>query len=115
MGEPLGFNEYSAGKAIVIELKGRFDASVALPVKNRMRSLLDDTPFIIADLGQISFIDSSGLGALLASLRHASRRGGDLRLANMTEKIQQVFALIRLDHVFKIYPDVKSAVQSLKE
>jgi len=116
MNEALNFNEQTMGKTVVLTLQGRFDAAVALPVKNRIRSLAEeDCRNIIVDLGKVSFIDSSGLGALVAALRYVTKDGGDLRLANMTNKIQQVFTLIRLDKVFKVYPDLKSAVGSFEE
>ncbi len=116
MNETLNFSEHSMGKAIVLTLQGRFDAAIALPVKNRIRSLAEDGGrCIIVDLGKVSFIDSSGLGALVAALRYVSKGGGDVRLANMTDKMQQVFTLIRLDKVFKVYPDLESAVDSFEE
>ncbi|NDV19270.1 anti-sigma factor antagonist [Pseudodesulfovibrio sp. JC047] len=116
MAEALHFEEQTLGDVVVLILQGRFDATAALPVKNRIRSLMDEeSRYFVVDLGKVSFIDSSGLGALVAALRHVTNSDGDLRLANMTDKIQQVFSLIRLDKVFNVYPDVASAVTSFEE
>jgi anti-sigma B factor antagonist len=68
---------------------------------------------IVVDLADTSFIDSSGLGALVASLKHARQAGGDLRLAGTTPQIDTVLELTNLDRVLRPSPTVAAAAALL--
>ena len=57
---------------------------------------------ITVDLSETTFIDSSGLGALVALQKAAAARQGELRLLNPQPSVQQILALTRLDQFFKI-------------
>lgn len=59
---------------------------------------------IILGLNQVEYIDSSFLGALVASLKHLISFKCDLILVGLRKDVADLFALIRLDKVFKIYP-----------
>lgn len=89
----------------------RIDASVAIQFKDAMRAATDDGPdHVILDLGQVAFVDSSGLGAIVASMKQmgAARK---LDLAALTPDVAKVFRLTRMDTVFDIHLDVDSATQ----
>lgn len=82
----------------------RIDASVAIQFKDAMRAEADGGPgHIILDLGRVKFIDSSGLGAIVAAMKHM---GNDRRLdlAALTPDVEKVFHLTRMDTVFTILP-----------
>jgi anti-anti-sigma factor len=61
----------------------------------------------------VSFLDSSGLAALVSGLKAAREAGGTLKLAGVNEQARQVFEITRLDQVFELYPDRDAAVQAL--
>ena len=88
----------------------RLDATVAIQFKDALRRASDgaDGP-VVLDLGAVDFLDSSGLGALVASMRHL---GSDrpLILARPLPPVERVLRLTRMDRVFPLCPDLDSAV-----
>ena len=84
----------------------RIDAPVALQFKEDMRTLTAraDGRFIL-DLEQVDFIDSSGLGAVVASMKQL-RPGQTLELAALQPIVEKVFRLTRMDSVFEIHAHV---------
>lgn len=81
----------------------RIDAAVAIAFKDRMRALTDGAPAtVILDLSAVTFIDSSGLGSIVAAMKQmgAQRK---LHLAGLTPNVDRVFRLTRMDKVFTIH------------
>ncbi len=85
----------------------RIDAAVAIQFKDRMRELTA-TPAerVVLDLGRVEFLDSSGLGAVVAVMKMLApdRR---LELAGLTPTVAKVFHLTRMDRVFTIHDDLR--------
>lgn len=97
----------------VIRARGRLNM-VAAP---RLRALVADTiragrPRIVIDLSATEFMDSSGLGALIAGLKSARQAGGDLRIACPTAQVSTVLKLTNLDRVLRPYPSVEGALDA---
>ena len=87
----------------------RIDAAIAIAFKDRMRELTDNGPErIVLDLAKVDFVDSSGLGAIVATMKAL---GGDrkLELAGLTPTVDKVFRLTRMDTVFAIHPNTDVA------
>ena len=83
----------------------RIDSSVAIRFKDLMRSLTETGPdHVILDMSGVTFIDSSGLGAVVGALKQLPT-GKRLDLAGLTRDVANVFRLTRLDPVFTIHPD----------
>ncbi|MBM6405291.1 STAS domain-containing protein [Phycicoccus sp. CSK15P-2] len=83
---------------------------------SRLREAVDaavgsGTPNVVVDLSGTSFVDSSGLGALVAGLRVARTAGGDLRIAAPTEQVSSVLSLTNLDRVLTPHPSVEEAAR----
>ncbi len=66
---------------------------------------------VVVDLSQTEFVDSSGLGALVACLKTARQAGGDLRLAAPSEQVTMVLGLTNLDRVLRPRPSVDEALR----
>ena len=64
------------------------------------------------DLSKVKWMNSSGLGALMASLTTLRNAGGDLKLANVTKKIESLLLITKLITVFETYESVDRAVAS---
>lgn len=90
--------------AIVIRVNAdRIDAPAALQFKEDMRRLTasEDGRFVL-DLARVDFIDSSGLGAVVASMKQL-RPGQTLELAALQPIVAKVFRLTRMDTIFTIH------------
>lgn len=67
---------------------------------------------VVVDLSKAKFMNSSGLGMLISGLTTMRNSGGDLRLANVADRIQSLLAITKLNSVFKSYDTVDAAVVS---
>lgn len=89
----------------------RIDAAMAIQFKEDMREQTDNGhDRVILDLSTVEFIDSSGLGAIVAAMKQL---GSDRRLdlAGLNPTVEKVFRLTRMDTVFKLYPSMDEALQ----
>jgi anti-sigma B factor antagonist len=99
------------GDTLVVKvLDARIDAAVAVRFKNRMMELTT-TPSerVILDLSQVEFLDSSGLGAVVGSMKQLGR-ARKLDLAGLTPTVEKVFRITRMDRVFRIFDSADDAL-----
>ena len=98
-----------------IILTGRFDASVAQKFKETINALLtkNNTHYVI-DLAGVDYMDSGGLGSLVASLRRVREKDGEIKLSSPNNKVRKVFELTRTHRIFDIYDNNDIAVQSFQ-
>ncbi len=97
---------------VIRVLDDRIDAAVALEFKESMRQMTKDAPAtIILDLGGVNFIDSSGLGAIVATMKHLAPERV-LMLAGLTDPVDRVFRLTRMDSVFNLYRTLDDAMEA---
>lgn len=81
----------------------RIDASCAIQFKDKMRELTGGAPDrVILDLTQVNFVDSSGLGAIVAAMKQLGAES-KLELASLSPTVQKVFRLTRMDSIFPIH------------
>jgi anti-sigma B factor antagonist len=103
------------GAAVVKPADNRLDLQVAAEFRAALLQLIESGQHrVVVDLGDVTFIDSSGLGALVSALKTLKmlKRDGDLRLANVQPPVVAVLEIIRLHRVFSSFPSVDQAVQS---
>lgn len=97
------FAEMVDGTRVVRVNEERIDASVAIQFKDRMRELATDSGGrLVLDLGRVSFVDSSGLGAIVAVMKFLAP-GCRLELAALTPTVGKVFHMTRMDTIFAIH------------
>src|SRR5688500_14435224 len=95
----------------VVSMKGRLDTACAEEAKAFVRRMVDEGHTnLIFDLGEVKFIDSSGLGALIAGLKAARLAGGGLRIAAPCEQVRYILRVSTLDRVLFPYPTVDDAL-----
>ncbi|MCD6116628.1 STAS domain-containing protein [bacterium] len=85
-------------------------------LSDNIRSLIDkgSKKFII-DMKKVEWMNSSGLGILIAALNTVKTREGELCLLNIQKKTEQLLAITKLNRVFKIYKTEEEAVAGLSE
>jgi len=100
----------------VLELSGRItlgEGSVQL--RDAIRDLIGKGQRnILLDLGDVSYIDSSGLGEMVRAYTTAKNQGAKLKLLKLTKKVHDLLQLTKLYTVFDIYDDEASAIASYK-
>ena len=67
---------------------------------------------IVVDLAAVTYIDSAGVGMMVAEMKLVKRAGGDMKLAAMTARSHQLMGMLKLKLVFEIFEDTGDAVRS---
>jgi len=101
------------GEAVALRLGGRLNM-VAAP---RLKAAIDETVAagrvrVVVDLTDVTFMDSSGLGALIGGLKKARQAAGDLRIARVSDQVATVLKLTNLDRVLRPYDSVEAAADA---
>lgn len=111
---PLAFSTEKVDSVIVATLKGTIIAGGDTDsLMKRVTELLDaGETRIVLDLGQVNYVDSTGMGTLLRVAAAAARKGAAIKLANLTKRIHDVLQVTRLGAVFTIFDGAQEAVAS---
>ncbi|HUG43336.1 MAG TPA: STAS domain-containing protein [Acidobacteriota bacterium] len=84
-------------------------------IRNKVRDLLQaGRKHILLNLGDVSYVDSSGIGELVSSYTTVTNQGGDLKLLNLTRKLRELLAITKLLTVFDSFDDEKEAIESFQ-
>ena len=95
----------------VLQITGDVDVYTAPQVRDRViRLLADGVRHVIADLREVSFLDSTGLGALVGSLKRLREQDGSLELVVPDGRIMTIFRVTGLDRVFALHPSFPDAI-----
>lgn len=107
--------EQPVDDALLLKIEAiRLDASVAEEFKSRIHQYLQASHTkLILDMGNITFMDSRGLGALIICAKLAG--SGNLALFNVSERVQSLFRLTMMDEVIRVYADKDSALGFLHD
>ncbi len=98
-------------EAVVIRPQGRLNLLAAPRLREIVaQSVASGHPRVVVDLSATTFMDSSGLGALVAGLRTTRQSGGNLRIANLTPQVEMVLTLTNLYRVLRPYASVDDAL-----
>lgn len=112
----LEVKERQAGDVTILDMSGAVrigQGSIAL--RDSVRTLVEGgKKKILLNLGGVSYIDSSGIGELIANYTTVSREGGQLKLLNLTDKIQNLLVITKLLTVFDSYDNEAEALNSYK-
>lgn len=101
------------GILIVRPLEKRIDASSATDFKGKMVDWINSgNSRIVLDLSGVDFIDSSGLGAIVSSLKTIGTNG-DLVICGLRDTVMSLFRLTRMNRVFQIFASEEEALSAL--
>ena len=93
----------SAAITVVVP-RGDLDMAAADQMKRVLTGLVNDGSVkLLVDLASVGYIDSSGMGALVATLKHARTAGGDLRLCALQDDVRAIFEMTRLNKAITIH------------
>ena len=112
----LELHERQAGDVTILDMTGSVRMGEgAVSLRNSIRGLNDEgKKKILLNLAGVKNIDSSGIGELIANYTTISRDGGQLKLLNLTEKIQNLLVITKLLTVFDSYDNEAEALSSFE-
>jgi anti-sigma B factor antagonist len=87
----------------------------ASELREKIKSLLAQKKKIVLNLGGVSYIDSGGLGILVSLYTSARAGGGNIKLANLTQRVGDLLQITKLLTVFEVYEGEQKAVDSFKQ
>jgi anti-sigma B factor antagonist len=104
------------GELVILEPKGKImggpDATL---LHDQLHDLIEQgRKKVVIDLAKVDWMNSTGLGILISALTTLNNNQGELKLANITEKIQSLLTITKLVTVFETYDSVDQAVASFK-
>ncbi len=99
----------------IVDCNGRivFGEESAL-LRDTIKKLVGESNQIILNLGGISYIDSGGLGTLVALYTTAHNAGGSVKLVNLTQRVGDLLQVTKLLTVFEVYDSEEKALESFK-
>ena len=108
------FDERQEQEAMVIRpLENRLDSYVAEEFKVHMKNIVHNGHLqIVLDLSDVEFVDSSGLGAIIATMM-ALRPQGQLMVCNAKDNVHALFRLTRMDRVIPVKNDADEALRAM--
>src|ERR1700739_4028532 len=104
------------GSVTVLDLKGKITLGEgSVQVRDAIRGLVGKgQKSILLNLGDVTYIDSSGLGELVAAYTTAKNQGAELKLLNLSKKVHDLLQLTKLYTVFEVYNDESVAIAAFK-
>jgi anti-sigma B factor antagonist len=112
----LDLKERQAGDVTILDLSGDVrmgEGSIAL--RDAIRNLADQGKNkVLLNLAGVKYVDSSGIGELIANYTTISRQGGQLKLLKLTDRVQNLLVITKLLTVFDAYDDEAEALKSFQ-
>jgi anti-sigma B factor antagonist len=109
-------SERKNGKVTVLDLSGKITLGEGdVLLKDKLYSLLNQCrKDVLLNLENVQYVDSAGLGAIVAAYTTMTRDGGSLKLANITKKMQDLLSITKLLTVFETFDSEDEALRSYK-
>ena len=100
----------------VVDCSGRITLGEgSVTMRDTVRELLSKgQKKLLLNLGEVNYIDSSGIGELVSAFTTVRNQGGELKLLNLTKKVHDLLQITKLYTVFEVHDDEAKAVQSFK-
>ena len=109
----LSLQTRDVGHVTIVRCNGRIVVGAESDsLRNHVAGLLHDRRAIVLHLGDVAFVDSSGLGTMVRSLTSVRQKGGDLKLCNVPEHTRKVLAMTNLTTLFDTHDSEESAVSA---
>lgn len=100
---------------LIVGLDGQFDLHTAKRFKTKlMRYVNKGSRNIVLDLGEIDFIDSSGIGAILSIYKKIEQKSGELVIINLSPPLKRIFELSGVLNIINLYSSRDEALKKLQ-
>ena len=97
----------------IVRVQGYLDSSTFTQLQDHLEKIIGEGQSrIIVEFGDLNYISSAGLGVLLGMLQEVREKNGDLKLANMSPKIRNLFDMLGFSRLIRIYEDQESAKEA---
>ena len=98
-----------------VRISGYLDSSTFPQLQEHLNNLMKQGNLhYLLDLENLDYISSAGLGVLMGILREVREKDGDLKIVNMSEKIERVFYLLGFSRLMKVYSTEEEALESFQ-
>ena len=98
-------------RPIVLPFKGEIDLHVFPEITASLSALIEKKPrHLVVDVSRVTYIDSAGLAALIVAMQKVEAYGGQFSLVGFQPTVHSIFKMSRLDRIFRIFPDVDTAL-----
>ena len=113
----MAIKEKMQGDVALIELKGKLmGGSETSEIHAKVKELIEKgVNKVVMDLGKVSWMNSTGLGALMGSLTSLRSAKGDLKFARVTEKVKSLFMITKLITIFDTFETVEEALAAFEK
>jgi anti-sigma B factor antagonist len=104
----------TVGDVHILDCSGKITLGEGtMTIRNTVREVLKNGgKKIILNLGEVNYIDSSGIGELVSTYTTVTNQSGQLKLLNLTKKIQELLQITKLLTVFSVYDNEQKAISS---
>lgn len=111
--QDISFNTKAEGDAQIVSINGQLDAFTVSDLKNELKKLTDSNKSkIILDLSNVSYANSTSIGAIVAVAQQLRKKKGDLKLCGLTDDIRKVFDLVGASKILEIFKTEQEAAKS---
>jgi len=106
---------HEKGAVSALYISGRLDLAGGAMLKDQVKKMLAaNTTSIHLNLANVDFINSSGLGALVSTMKEVRLAKGRLTLSNLASYVQEIFDITQLSHIFEIFKTEEEALNSYR-
>ena len=103
------------GPICTLRIKGQFKSSHTATFASALdQALSNQCLYLLLDLEQMSYIDSSGIGAIVGALRRTRQLGGDTKLVNPSAFASRTFKMVGILNLFAVFPSEEDAIASCR-
>lgn len=104
------WQEQLSGGVHLVGVSGRLDQTQTSDLEEQFEQLLAAGHYrIVVDMSDVTYINSGGLRCLVTAWRRAKKRGGNVVLTGLKERVNEVFSMVGFDKVFDVYPTQAAA------
>ncbi|BAT55758.1 putative anti-sigma factor antagonist [Nostoc sp. NIES-3756] len=112
--EQISYTTQDGNTVIVLKPAGRLDITTAWQFRLKLQECISKlSRHVVVNLGQVNFIDSSGLTSLVAGMRDADKVNGSFRICNVHPEAKLVFEVTMMDTVFEIFETEEEALEGV--